>query len=319
VQTVGVITAAIFAVFCGINDGGALIVTSLKIAVRPLTAALVLAAAVALVPVVFGAEVARTLSHRLVGFGGPDSATAVDLAVGGAIVVVVLLSWRGLPTSLTLALVGGIVGVGLGGGLPVSGGWILTVLVLAAAAPLIGMVIAVGVTRLWRRLPLRMAVGEQARRVHPVGLAMLAFAYGANDGQKILGVFALEAVAGSPFDPDDASVWLLLAIGGLFLVGTLIGTARTGDRLGAAVRTLTPVDAVTAQLSSALAVTGSALVGAPASMTQSLTGALIGSGLAHSGARVRWQHAVAILAAWLLTFPLAVALVAVPAAFLIRS
>src|SRR5690606_37238730 len=254
----------------------ALIVTSLKIkAVRPLTAALVLAAAVALVPAVFGAEVARTLSHRLVGFGGPDAATAVVLAVVGSIVVVVFLSWRGLPTSLTLALVGGIVGAGVGGGLPISGSWTLMVLALAATAPLIGMFIAVGIARLWRRLPLRAVVGEQARRAHHVGLAMLAFAYGANDGQKILGVFALAAVAGPPSGPIHGSVWGLLALGALCNLGTVIGTARTRDRLGAAVRTLPPVDAVTAQLSAAVAVTGSALVGAPASMTQSLTGALV--------------------------------------------
>lgn len=314
-----VLVAAAFAVFTGVNDGGALVVTSFKIdTVRPLTAVAVLTATVVLAPALFGTQVATTLAHRLVAFEGPDAQVAVLLAVASASIVVVVLSRWGLPTSLTLALVGGIMGVGVGGGLPVSWHWILLVLLLGAAAPLVGLVAAVGIARVWRRLPLRTALGRQARQAHRVGLTLQAFAYGANDGQKMLGVFALASPAGLRTGRVDPPGWLLLAIGGLFLLGTLLGIRRNGTRLGAAVRTLTPVDAVTAQLSAGLAVTGSAMVGAPASMTQVLTGALVGSGLAHGGGRVRWQHATAIVTAWLLTLPLVAALGAVPAAFLIR-
>lgn len=311
-----VAVAAVFAVFTGVNDGAALVVTSFKIdAVRPLAVLAALTTAVVLAPALFGTQVATTLAHRLVAFQGPDAPVAVLLSTASASIVVVVLSRRGLPTSLTLALVGGIVGVGVGGGLPVSWPWVLVVLLLGIAAPLVGLVAALGITRVWRRVPLRTPLGRQARHAHRVGLTLQAFAYGANDGQKMLGVFALASPAGLRAGRVDAPGWMLLTTGGLFLLGTLLGMRRNGTRLGLAVRTLTPVDAVTAQLSAGLVVTGSAALGAPASMTQVLTGALVGSGLA---GRVRWQHAMAIVTAWLLTLPLVVALVAVPAALLIR-
>lgn len=312
--------AGAFTVFVGANDGGPLLVTSLRIgSIRPITAAGVLTLAVMAVPALFGTQVATTLTTRLVSLDSPEIRHHLFLSVAGAIVVVLVLVHGGLPTSLTLALVGGIVGVGLGSGQPVAWSWVALILVLAALAPLVGLFAAYVIGSLWGRLRLRTPLGHQARRTHWLGMAGQAFAYGANDGQKALAVFALAI----PTAMDDGRVapplWLMPVIGALFAAGLVVGVRRYSLRLGAAVPTLGPVHAVSAELSAAAAVTGSAALGTPASMTQVITGALVGSGLKHGVARVRWQYATRIVAAWALTLPLAAAAAALPAAILFRG
>lgn len=311
--------AAAFALFAGANDGGALLVTSLNTAaVRPLTAAVLLIAAVIAAPAIFGTGVASTLAGRLVAFQGSDDRLALVLAVTGAIAVVVALARAGLPTSLTLALIGGIVGVGIGGGLPIAWTWVAVVLLIAAAAPVVGLLAAYGLGWLWRHLPVRIAVVRQVRHGHRLGLVLQAFAYGSNDGQKMLCVFALAVPAATDHGRVVAPVWMLFAVGGLFAVGLALGVRRYGRRLRATVPALTPVHTVTAQLSAAMAVTGSAAAGAPVSMTQSITGALIGSSLSGGTGRIRWRPAAGLVAAWVLTLPVAGLVVALPAMFLIR-
>ncbi|NUT32734.1 MAG: inorganic phosphate transporter, partial [Hamadaea sp.] len=63
---------------------------------------------------------------------------------------------------------------------------------------------------------------------------------------------------------------------------------------------------VSAELAAAAAVFGSAGVGAPVSMTQSMAAGLVGAGASQGVRRVRWQFARPVLTAWLVTLPAAV-------------
>ena len=311
-----VVVACLFALFAGANDGGSLLATSLKTtSLRPLTATVVLAATVGLVPLVFGTQVATTLADRLVTFDGSRNLAVLLVAVAGATLVVAALSRRGLPTSLTLALIGSIIGAGLGAGFAVAWPWVLGVLALAVAAPIVGLLGARIVTRLLAVPRARTALSRRLRRLHRIGFALLAFAYSANDGQKILAVLVLASSAGD-VDPQGvpAAPLTLLSASALFLVGALFGIRRYATRLGSAVLPVSPVHGVTAQLSAVAAVTGSAAAGMPVSMTQVIAGALVGSGLAESSRRVRWNQAVSIVGAWVLTVPAATAVCALAAA-----
>jgi phosphate/sulfate permease len=87
--------------------------------ITPTVAILCLMALVALGPLLVGTAVATTLAYRYVSFQGEDGKIALLVAVITSSTVVFSLNKRGTPTSLTLALIGGIVGAGLGDGLPV--------------------------------------------------------------------------------------------------------------------------------------------------------------------------------------------------------
>jgi PiT family inorganic phosphate transporter len=306
-----VAVAGLFALFNGVNDGGALLAAGLKVSsLRPVTAVVVLSLMVGIAPALFGSRVATTLADRLVHFTGDDGQVALLAAVAGATVVVITLSRSGVPTSLTLALLGGIVGAGLGGGLPVAWTWTSLVLLLAAAAPLAGLLGAYGVARLWGALPLRTAIRRQVRTAHRVGFGLQAIAYGTNDGQKMLAVFTIAVPAAAAGEHPAARATVLIATVVLFAAGMLLGARRYGGRLGLAVLPITPVNAATARLSSAAVVMSSAAVGAPVSMTQALVGGLVGSDLTLGGRRIRWFQVGGIAVAWIVTLPTAAAVAA---------
>lgn len=297
------VVAVLFAVVTGMNDGGAILTTGLKLrGPRTWAALAMLSVAVAVVPLTLGTAVAATFGSRLVSFGG---ATApVTIGVLAALAVVVTLTRLGRPTSLTLATVGGLTGSGLGYGLPVSLGWVGYVLALGVAAPFVGGAAAFAISHALARV-------RSLTPVHRVGLLLQCVAYAANDGQKMLAVFAI-ALASRP----DGLTWRLAAISVLFAVGTLLGLPRAGRSLGGQVLSIRPVHAVSAELAAAGAVLACAALGVPVSMTQSLAGGLIGAGVTHGPGRVRWHATTKIALAWLLTLPASVALAALAAAAL---
>ncbi|GAA1530778.1 hypothetical protein GCM10009678_11110 [Actinomadura kijaniata] len=305
-----VAAAVLFCLVSGANDGGALLALGLKLPVPRIRAALaMLTAAVVVVPVAFGAGVAETFAAGLVGFGSgedPEDATAAVLVgVLTALAVTLTLTWRGRPTSLTLATVGGLTGAGLGAGLPVSGERVALVLALGAAAPLAGWALALGVVRLLWRVP----PGGPLSRVHLVGFAVLCAAYAANDAQKMLAVLAiaLGVTAGAlPW-------WALALAGALFAAGAVYGLPRAGRTLGGQLLAVRPVHSVSSEMSASAAVLCSSALGVPVSMTQSVAGGLIGAGVVSGAGRVRWEAAMRLAMAWLLTLPGSVVIAAMGA------
>lgn len=300
------VLAAAFAVINGTNDGGTLVANGLKVSsLRPLTATLLILTGIVIVPFVLGTGVATTLVTRLVAFEGRSGQVGLAAALLAATLVTFLLSRRGLPTSLTLALIGGITGSGLGGGLPISWETVGTVLLMAALAPVVGALIAYGLTWLSAVMPSRFEAGEAVGQAHRIGFTLQCIAYGANDGQKMLAVFAI--AAGQASGTVEPTLGLLLTIAGLFFVGLLIGLPRIATVISGGVLSTRPYDSVTAELASATAVLGSAALGAPVSMTQAITGGLVGVATRTGLGRIRWEVVFRVVVAWVLTLPLTVA------------
>ncbi|MFI7230231.1 anion permease [Nonomuraea angiospora] len=288
-----IVVAGLFAVVSGVNDGGALLATGLKLpSVRPATGILVLVVLVAVVPLVTH-QVAVTFTTRLASFQAPGGKIAMTVAVISALAVVTALSMKGLPTSLTLAVVGGLTGAGLGWGLPVSLGSVVLVLAFGMAAPFAGGLLG----WLLVRVLLITTSARGLRRWHQVGFLLQSLAYAANDGQKMLAVFMIVlGFSGAPLPYTS-----LVAV--LFGLGTMYGLPRAGRTLGRELIASRPPHGVAAELAAGTAVIACAAVGMPVSMTQAIAGGLIGAGVAQGGGRVRWYATGKIVAAWLLTLP----------------
>ncbi|MBB4943840.1 phosphate/sulfate permease [Streptosporangium album] len=173
--------------------------------------------------------------------------------------------------------------------------------------PLVALV-AGAACRLVRGLPHVGTAGVRLRWLHTAAFSAGCVAYGANDGQKVLAVYFATRDGAFHGAADLAPVLVLL--GGCFLVGGLAGLPKLAAGLGG---TLTPTRTdtlVATEFTGAGVVLGTAALGAPVSMTQSLAGALIGTGLARGARRVRWRGVLALGRAWLLTLPLAYGLAA---------
>jgi inorganic phosphate transporter, PiT family len=306
-----VVAAIAFAIVNGVNDGGALLSVGLDVrSLRPLTSLLLLAAAVVVAPLVVGTAVATTLATRLVAVDGPDGPLAFLVAVGAAVVVTWAMAAKGLPTSLTLAVVGAIAGAGVGAGLPVAWGTVGLVLLMAGVAPLAGLALAWAFTRGAGAWPSTRTLDRRTQRWHVAAFGAQCFAYGANDGQKMLavvGVAAGTAGAGGAADGEVPAVaWQLAAVGVAFLIGAAIGLPRVARTLGGGgVVAVRPHEAVTSELAAATVVLGTGAVGAPVSMTQAVAGGLVGAGGTRGWSRVRWRAAAQLGVAWVLTLPTA--------------
>jgi inorganic phosphate transporter, PiT family len=316
------IAACLFGLISGFNDGGNMLAsfTSGRVISPPAAAILLLVCLGG--PLVLGTAVAQTIGSNVIDLGRQGELGYVLIVVSP--LTVVLLSWRfGIPTSMTLALVGGMIG------------WVLAsngrsvVHWPGVARVLIGIPISVlggGLLALAVYWAIRRFFGTQAHaallqvaRLQLLTAAVQAFAYGANDMEKTVGLIAVGISLGNHHQQVAFSSPLpIIGAFGFFYVGALVGGWRVASRIGFGVLKVRPVQALAQQLASGSVVAVLAAAGAPVSMTQTIDGGLVGVGAAQRASSVRWGIVRELLFSWLLTLPLAVA-VAAALHFSVRS
>lgn len=302
IETAGMLAGAgAFTVVAGANDGGALVAVGRSVrGLNPVTCFALLVVSVVTAPLLVGTGVAQTLTSRLVDFGGSGRSEFLP-AVLAVIAVVSVLGMLGLPTSITLALVGGITGAGLGAGAEVGWGVVGSVLGLAALAPLAGALMARLLVWASGWVPVPEGVPARVRWLHVVAFLLVCVAYGANDGQKMLAVVSVGYAVTVPEGATSPVVMSVVVVG--FLAGAVLGYRRFARTVGHAIVPLAPEEAVTSELACASVVLASAALSSPVSMTQAVSGAMVGAGSATARPRVRWPMVTRIVAAWAITLP----------------
>lgn len=291
----------------GANDGVTLAATSARSrAMPPLVALGVLAVAVGAVPLVLGTGVAGTVAHGLVSFEHSDGQLVFLCAGLCALVVVLALSRRGLPTSLTMALTGAIVGAGLGAGLPTRWSTVAAVLISGVTAPLVSVLLAYLLAPGTRAL-----LGTRPRRRRARVLQIVAYlgqciAYGVNDGEKLVALLAVASTAPGGSVGASTGGQALLALA--FAVGGLLYLRRTATRVAGQMARVGEEGTLAAVVAATIAVVGGAGAGMPLSSTQATTAALLGGSARLVPWGVRWQQVRSIGLAWAITLPSATAL-----------
>ena len=302
------LAACLFGVVSGFNDGGNLMgsFTSGRV-ITPRIAALVLLAALA-GPALLGTAVAQTVGTNVIDLRGQGALGVTLITVSP--LCVVLASWRfGVPTSMTLALVGAMLG------------WVLTagehsvIHWAGVARVLLGIPISVlggGLLALLIYWTIRRLLGTQPHaalldlsRFQLATAAAQAFAYGANDMEKTVGLIAV-GLAFSNQPLTFSSPVPIIGAFGFFYLGALVGGWRVASRIGYGVLRVRPMQALSQQLASGSVVAVLAAAGAPVSMTQTIDGGLVGVGAAQRASSIRWGIVREMLGSWLLTLPLAV-------------
>lgn len=296
-------------VISGANDGGVLMSMALRHTVLSADRLILILGVTLVIGPLATTTVAQMLTQGLFASAGEELESTFIVGVAMAIIVVSVLSRMGLPTSLTLALVGGLTGAALGSGTELSWAAVLTVLAVGSAAPVIGGILGFAFARMGRRLPSGRHTNRILTGFHVVAFTLQNIAYAINDGQKMLAVAAI-AAASLPggynlLDPGSRGIRtvVLIAMAILFILGMLWTLRRVSSRLGIGLATVSPHDAVVAELASTCAVMGSAALGAPVSMSQSVSAGIIGAAASKGIRRVRWDAAVKIGAAWAITLP----------------
>jgi PiT family inorganic phosphate transporter len=302
---VGIALAVVFVFVCGANDGGAMLALAVRHReVPPYVMLAVLLVAIMLGPALFGLTVARTFTHRLIDTTGSRGPLIVLAGVAVSLVLVLVLNWRGVPTSTTLAVLGGLAGVAVGIGAGAAWGTLGLVLLVAAVGPLVGGGLGALFGAIARRLPTYSRLPAAVRVAHLAAFLGQSLAYAANDGQKMFGVagVALAAVHGaSGVRPLTGPMLVALAV--VFGLGSVASLRRIARGAMFGLLPVRPWRLVSAELAAATAVLAGGVTGSPVSMTQAMAGGLAGAGASQGIRRVRWQFAMPVLAAWIVTLP----------------
>ncbi len=303
---VGLLVAALgFAFVSGANDGATLGATGARAASMSILATLgVLAVSVGVVPVLVGTEVATTLAHGLVAFDAGGGRLAFLAAVTAGLTVVAVLTRRGLPTSVTLALTGGILGAGLGAGLPLHWETTSVVVVAGVFGPLVAAALAyVLASRVRSTLGPGPRGSWRSRALRRSGFVLQSFAYGANGAEKLVAFVAV--ATGASLDPVRAVLGSQLAVAACFVAGAVVAVRRLSKRVTDQLVRARPDGALSALVASSALVLAGAAVGLPVSSTQASTASLIGATARLTPNRVRLRQVVSLAAAWSLTLPAA--------------
>lgn len=302
----------------GFHDAANAIATSVSTRALTPRAALLMAAVMNFTGALLGTEVAETIAKSIVNLdGAPDHTALVVIlcALVGAITWNLITWWFGLPSSSTHALIGGLVGAGLAGGLGIYGSAIVDKVVLPMIfSPLVGFGLAflVMVAVLWifrRASPSK--TNRRFRIAQTASAAAMALGHGLQDAQKTMGVIYMALLTvGFAKAEDGIPLWVKLAAAAAISLGTYSGGWRIMRTLGRKIIELDPARGFVAETVSAVVLYVNAFVlHAPVSTTHTITSAIMGVGATKRLSAVRWGVAKNIGIAWVLTIP-AAALVA---------
>ncbi|MFI6427956.1 anion permease [Promicromonospora sp. NPDC050880] len=302
----------------GFHDAANAIATSVSTRALTPRVALLMAAVMNFTGALLGTEVAETIATSIVNLAG--AGTHAELAVVlcallGAIVWNLITWWFGLPSSSTHALIGGLVGAGLAGGMSVYWSAIVDKVVLPMIiSPVVGfgLAFAVMVGVLWI---FRNAAPAKAHRrfriAQTASAAAMALGHGLQDAQKTMGVIYLALLTVGWANADEGiPLWVKLSAAAAISAGTYSGGWRIMRTLGRKIIELDPARGFVAESVSALVLYVNAFaLHAPVSTTHTITSAIMGVGATRRLSAVRWGVAKNIAVAWVLTIP-AAALVA---------
>ena len=253
-------------------------------------------------------NVAETIGKGLI-----DKDLVTPAVVFGALVGAMfwnIVTWvKGLPSSSSHALVGGIIGAGVAhAGFP-SIQWIglNKTLIAIVLSPVLGLLLTMLIMLATSWLGVR-ASARGAERVfrglHLFSAGAYSLGHGLNDAQKTMGVitvllYSTGYLAGQFAVPNWVALSCYVAMG----IGTLTGGWRIIDTMGTRITKLNQHQGFSASLGGSIMLFAASYLGIPVSTTHTIAGCVIGAGTARRASAVRWGLAGDVAIAWIITIP----------------
>lgn len=310
-----IILAVVFDFINGFHDTANAIATVVSTRVLTPALAILMAAGLNFAGAISGTAVAKTIGSGIVGVSVPQE--VVVAALIGAIVWNLITWYLGIPSSSSHALIGGLVGGGIGqAGLNQIHWDVLRDKVLI---PLVGSPIA-GFIGGWLLMNLLLTtfarlspkfVGRFFRQGQVISSAFMAFSHGSNDAQKTMGIITLALIAAHkiPSSPFQVPLWVITLSASAMALGTASGGWRIIHTMGTKLVQLTPIHGFAAETTAATIIEAASRFGFPLSTTHVISSSILGVGSAKRFKSVRWFVARGMFQAWIFTIP-ATALIA---------
>lgn len=253
-------------------------------------------------------KVADTIGKGLI-----DKDLVTPAVVFGALVGAMfwnVVTWlKGIPSSSSHALVGGIVGAGLAkAGLDgIQWDGLTKTLLFIPLAPLIGMAVAMLVMLVSSWFAIRASARGAERTfkaLHLMSAAAYSTGHGLNDAQKTMGVITVLLYSTGYLQGEFAVPhWVALSCYVAIGLGTLTGGWKIIETMGSRITKLSQHQGFAASTGGSIMLFGASAAGIPVSTTHTITGAVIGAGVSRRASAVRWGVAQSVVMAWVITIP----------------
>jgi len=228
-----------------------------------------------------------------------------------------VVTWlKGIPSSSSHALVDGIIGAGVAhaglSGVQWTG--LNKTLIAIVLSPTLGMILSMLIMLATSWLGVRAsATGAEKtfRSLHLVSSATYSIGHGLNDAQKTMGVitvllYSTGHLHGDFQVPHWVAISCYIAIG----LGTLTGGWRIIETMGSRITKLSQHQGFSASAGGSVMLIAASWFGIPVSTTHTITGCVIGAGVARRATAVRWGVAGDVMTAWVITIPASAAVAA---------
>lgn len=304
-----VVFAGAFAFLNGFRDASSSVALAVRTRALTPTVAVLLAGLFNFVGAAVSAALALEISRTWVTLPHGDNGLVILVAgLLSAVIWGIYTWWRGIPSSSTHALVGGLAGAGVAsiavGGHPVTGvdNSLIFQVVLSPAIAFLGAYLLVWPTAWAARYTPPNVVNSRSRRAQSIAAGAVAFGHGLQDGQRTSAVVVLALLASGLSDGASLPLWVALLTAGMLTAGTLAGGWRISYTIGYRLIRIDPMRGFVAQLYSSLIL----LVGAiglhwPISTTHTVTAAVLGAGTNQGFPATNRRLVIRILAFWVMT------------------
>jgi PiT family inorganic phosphate transporter len=253
-------------------------------------------------------KVADTIGKGLI-----DKDLVTPAVVFGALIGAMfwnVVTWlKGIPSSSSHALVGGLVGAGVAHAGLTGVQWtgLNKTLIAIVLSPTIGMLLAllIMLATSWMAVRASARGAERAfRALHLVSSAMYSVGHGLNDAQKTMGIitvllYSTGYLTGEFHVPHWVAISCYIAIG----LGTLSGGWKIIQTMGSKITKLSQHQGFSASAGGSVMLFVASWLGIPVSTTHTITGCIIGAGVARRASAVRWGVAQNVITAWIITIP----------------
>ena len=302
-----VATALIFDYINGFHDTANSIATTVLTGALSIPMAIFLAASLNFVGALMSNAVATTIGKGIV---DPHAVTlsAVWSALLAAIAWNLITWWKGLPSSSSHALIGGLVGAVIGHhgfdvfeirGLEKIG---LALLISPFLGFVVGNLFMTSILWVFRKFQPG-KLNRYFKIFQVLSASSMALSHGSNDAQKTMGIITMALASGGLLTTFHVPLWVMLSCAGAMAFGTAAGGWRIIKTVGRKVLTLQPVHGFAAETAGASVIFLASALGAPVSTTHVISSAIMGVGSCQSIKGVRWNVVKQIVFAWILTLP----------------
>jgi PiT family inorganic phosphate transporter len=292
----------------GFHDSANAIATVIATRVLSTGHAILMAASLNLAGAVTGTAVAKTVGAGLI-----DPGKVTLRVVIAALIAAIgwnLITWyRGIPSSSSHALIGGLVGAGIAQSGLATPNWatlLNSVILPLLLSPLVGFLFAAVILIITLRLfghwhP--RSINQVFGRLQLLSSALMAYSHGGNDAQKTMGIITLALVSSGIQSTFEVPLWVILTAASAMALGTAAGGWRIIRTLSTKLGNLKPIDGFAAETAAAGVIEAASRLGFPLSTTHVITAAILGVGVTRQPRQVRWAVAGSILTAWIITLP----------------